>query len=59
MAISDIDPFLLKGIDQFIRDGLKLRDQPITVQEAIDIIIRDWLIGHGYLELISDENGPA
>lgn len=47
---------LLDGIEQFIAD----RDQPprgkMTHEDAVNVMVRDWLMGQGYLSLPDDPN---
>lgn len=40
----------LDGIDAFAADIAVNADAPIGRPEAIRRIVRDWLIGHGYLQ---------
>ena len=45
---------LLDGIEQFIAD----RDEPprgkMTYEDAVNVIVRDWLTGQGYMALPDD-----
>ena len=56
MAKLELDDTLLKGLDRFIED----RDRPprghMTQDEAISVIVRDWLMSQGYLPLPDDPN---
>lgn len=57
MMSVKLDEELLDGIEQFIAD----RDEPphgkMTHQDAINVIVRDWLMGQGYLDLPDDPDG--
>ena len=57
MMSVKLDEELLDGIEQFISD----RDEPphgkMTHQDAINVIVRDWLTGQGYLSLPDDPDG--
>lgn len=41
----------LVGLDKFSADTMANPDAPISRPEAIRRILRDWLVGHGYLPL--------
>lgn len=43
---ADPDPDIEEGLDLFLREDFA----PATRSEAISAILRDWLVGHGYLE---------
>lgn len=54
MARLDVDDALLEGLDRFIVD----RDRPprghMTRDEAVSLIVRDWLMSQGYVPLPND-----
>jgi hypothetical protein len=54
MARLEVDEALLEGLDRFIYD----RDRPprghMTRDEAVSVIIRDWLMSQGYVPLPDD-----
>ena len=56
MAKLELEDALLEGLDRFIED----RDRPprghMTRDEAISVIVRDWLMSQGYLQLPDDPN---
>jgi len=56
MTSVKIDEALLDGVEQFIAD----RNEPplgkMTYEDAINVIVRDWLMGQGYVPL-PDEPG--
>lgn len=57
MISVQLEEELLDGIEQFIAD----RDEPprgrMTYDDAINVIVRDWLMGQGYFPL-PDDPGP-
>ncbi|MGB3339149.1 MAG: hypothetical protein WBA73_18390 [Devosia sp.] len=54
MTSITLDDDLLDGVEQFIAD----RDEPqrgkMTYDDAISVIVRDWLMGQGYIALPDD-----
>jgi hypothetical protein len=54
MISVKLDEELLDGVEQFIAD----RDEPprgkMTYDDAINVIVRDWLMGQGYIPLPDD-----
>jgi hypothetical protein len=52
-----LDADLLRGLDDFIQD----RDHPpegrMDREAAVNVIIRDWLQGQGFIPLPSDPDG--
>ncbi|MET3897002.1 hypothetical protein ABIB57_000939 [Devosia sp. UYZn731] len=54
MTSVKLDEELLDGVEQFIAD----RDAPpagkMSYEDAVNVIVRDWLMGQGYIPL-SDE----
>lgn len=48
-AMIDLDGEMERGVQLF------MAEQGITRDEALRRILRDWLIGHGYLPLAPDE----
>jgi hypothetical protein len=57
MTSVKVEEELLNGIEQFIAS----RDEPprgkMTYDDAVNVIIRDWLMGQGYIELPGDAEG--
>jgi len=51
MISIQLEDDLLEGIEQFIAD----RDEPprgrMTYDDAINVMVRDWLMGQGYISL--------
>lgn len=56
MAKLELDDALSEGLDCFIED----RDRPprglMTRDEALSVIVRDWLMSQGYIPLPDDPN---
>lgn len=56
MAKLELENKLVDGLDRFIED----RDRPprghMTRDEAISVIVRDWLMSQGYIPLPDDPN---
>lgn len=54
MTSVKLDEELLDGMEQFIAD----RDEPprgkMTYDDAVNVIVRDWLMGQGYVPLPGD-----
>ena len=54
MMSVDLDAELLAAMEKFIAD----RDEPpngkMTHADAVNVILRDWLMGQGYLALPGD-----
>lgn len=54
MTSVKLEEELLDGVEQFIAD----RDEPprgkMTYDDAINVIVRDWLMGQGYIPLPDD-----
>lgn len=54
MARLEVDDALLEGLDRFIAD----RDRPprghMTREQAVSVIVRDWLMSQGYVPLPDD-----
>jgi hypothetical protein len=59
MTSVKLDEELLDGVEQFIAD----RDEPprgkMTYDDAINVIVRDWLMGQGYIPLPDDPDDIA
>jgi hypothetical protein len=61
MTSVKLDEELLDGVEQFIAD----RDEPphgkMSYEDAVNVIVRDWLMGQGYKPLpdAPDEIMPA
>ena len=56
MISAKVDDELLDGLEQFITD----RDEPprgkMTFDDAVNVILRDWLMGQGYIPLPNDDD---
>ena len=56
MTSVKLDEELLDGVEQFIAD----RDEPprskMTYDDAVNVIVRDWLMGQGYIPLPNDDD---
>lgn len=56
MVKLELDDALLEGLDRFIED----RDRPprghMVRDEALSVIVRDWLMSQGYFPLPDDPN---
>jgi len=54
MTSIKLEEELLDGVEQFIAD----RDSPprgkMTYADAVNVIVRDWLMGQGYVPLPGD-----
>lgn len=50
LASLDAEPAadIAEGLDLFMREDFA----PATTSEAISAIMRDWLVGHGYMEQV-------
>jgi hypothetical protein len=57
MTSVKLDEELLDGIEQFIADRNEPPRGKMTYDDAINVIVRDWLMGQGYLELPGDPDG--
>jgi hypothetical protein len=57
MTSVKLDEDLLDGIEQFIADRDEAPRGKMTYADAINVIVRDWLMGQGYLELPGDPDG--
>ncbi|MET3900422.1 hypothetical protein ABIB57_004388 [Devosia sp. UYZn731] len=57
MTSVKLDEELLDGVEQFIAD----RDEPpngkMSYDDAVNVIVRDWLMAQGYVSLPDDEAG--
>lgn len=54
MTSVKLEEKLLDGIEQFIADRDKLPRGKMTYDDAINVIVRDWLMGQGYIPLPED-----
>lgn len=56
MTTVKLDDELIDGVEQFIAD----RNQPprgkMSYDDAVNVIVRDWLMGQGYIPLPDDPN---
>ena len=55
MTSVKLDENLLDGIEQFIADRDEPPSERMTFDDAVNVIIRDWLMGQGYVPLPDDE----
>ena len=57
MISLTLEENLLDGVEQFIAS----RDEPprskMTYDNAVNVIVRDWLMGQGYIPLPGDPSG--
>lgn len=51
-----LDDDVLEALDAFIADHEAPPAEPMTRQDALNIIIRDWLMGQGYMALPGDDS---
>ena len=51
-----LDEQLLDGLEQFIADRNEPPRGKMTHEDAVNVIVRDWLMGQGYLSLPDDPN---
>ncbi len=54
MALVRLEADLLDGVAQFIADRNMPPDGKMTRAEAVNVIVRDWLMAQGYLPLPGD-----
>lgn len=54
--VTRVHDDLLAPLDAFAADHSANPDAPIGRPEAVRRIIRDWLLGHGYLPASSEED---
>lgn len=55
MTSVRLDEELLDGIENFIADQDAPPRGKMTVDDAVNIMLRDWLMGQGYLAIPGDE----
>ena len=55
MTTIKIDEDLLDGIENFVADHDNPPKGRMTHDEAVNTILRDWLMGQGYLAIPGDE----
>lgn len=55
--VSKLDEDLLDGIEQFISDHDEPPRGKMTHEDAVNVIVRDWLAGQGYLASPDDPDG--
>jgi hypothetical protein len=48
---TELPDDIAAAIDQFGAESSGTEGRAVTRAEALDTIVRDWLIGHGFLEL--------
>jgi hypothetical protein len=56
MTSIQLEEDLLEGLEQFIRNRNEPPGGRMTCDEAVNVIIRDWLMGQGYISLPDDED---
>jgi hypothetical protein len=54
LTTSGISPDVSIGLAKYAKEKYPSNGAPSDGRNFIDVILRDWLIGHGYLELQSD-----
>lgn len=54
MTAVKLDEELLDGVEQFIADRNQPPQGKMTHQDAVNVIVRDWLMGQGYMALPDD-----
>ena len=54
MMTVHIDDELLDGLEQFIDDRNEPPRGKMTHEDAINVVVRDWLMGQGYVPLPND-----
>ena len=54
MMSVTLDEALLDGLEQFIADRNEPPRGKMTHEDAVNVIVRDWLMGQGYLSLPDD-----
>jgi len=61
MTSVKLDEELLDGVEQFIADRNEPPVGKMTYDDAVNVIVRDWLMGQGYIPLPddADEITPA
>lgn len=57
MISVKLEEALLDGIEQFIADRNEPPRGKMTHEDAVNVIVRDWLMGQGYLDLPEDPDG--
>ena len=61
MTTITLEAELLDGLEQFIADRNEPPRGKMTHDDAVNVIVRDWLMGQGYMPLPgnSDDITPA
>jgi hypothetical protein len=54
--LNGLDPDLVDGIDKLIEDRDEAPAGRMSRNDALNVIVRDWLMAQGYIELPSDPN---
>lgn len=54
MISVELSDELLEGIEQFVADRNEPPRGKMTYDDAVNVIVRDWLMGQGYLALPGD-----
>lgn len=55
MTTAKIKQDLLDGIENFIADHDAAPQGKLTFDDAVNVMLRDWLMGQGYLAIPGDE----
>lgn len=56
MTSVKLDKDLLDGVEQFIADRNEPPRGKMTYDDAVNVIVRDWLMGQGYMPLPDDDD---
>ena len=61
MTSVNLDEELLDGVEQCIADRNEPPTGKMTYEDAVNVVVRDWLMGQGYISLPDgpDEITPA
>lgn len=57
MTTVELEQELLDGLDRFIADRAEPPRGTMTYDDAVNVILRDWLMGQGYVPLPADPDG--
>ncbi|UXN68058.1 hypothetical protein N8A98_00635 (plasmid) [Devosia neptuniae] len=56
MTSVELDEDLLDGVERFIADRNEPPRGKMTYEDAVNVIVRDWLMGQGYVPLPDDDD---
>lgn len=56
MTSVKLDKDLLDGVEQFIADRNEPPRGKMNYDDAVNVIVRDWLMGQGYMPLPDDDD---